>query len=342
MNPARRPTALLLTAVAVCNGCGGDGGAALLKSDDGAIRLVHRADVRDAAAARTEMEVALGRCPRIDVVFAHSDAMAHAAAQACANKGRTGIRFVGVDGIAAEGRKYVADGVLDATIERPTCGAEAIDLALLAANGVQVPAVLMLGTRLFTRANLAAGGAAVPAAGDIALAGLRRQHAEVLTTEPKTDMVFRIGMAERSGGDAWHAALREDLQKAAARYPQVKLECRSAADAEQQRAIVREFVAQGFLCILIAPEGSADLAQVCKEAMAAGIRVVAIGAPLADGERTCLVGGDDTAIGRAAGQHIRSLLPQGGDIVELQGLPTSKAAQERHDGFAAALGLRKP
>jgi len=45
---------------------------------------------------------------------------------------------------ADEGRKLVADGVLDASIEYPTCGAAAVDLALLALHQIALPKELIL------------------------------------------------------------------------------------------------------------------------------------------------------------------------------------------------------
>ncbi|MFO1077411.1 MAG: substrate-binding domain-containing protein [Planctomycetota bacterium] len=337
-----RSLLLLASTLAACSHAGG--AAAVLQNADGTIRVIHQADVRwDGNAAQTEMESVLERFPQLDVVYAHNDPMAKGAAQACRLKGRTGIRFVGVDALANEGREYVANGTLDATFEYPTCGAEAIDLALLACSGVQLPKQLQLGTRTYTKANLAAGGAAIPAPGDIALASLRREHAAILTTEPKTDQVFRIGMAQCTDTEPWRAAMRDDMKRAAARYPQLALDYRAADnDIEKQRGIVRDFILQNFNCILVSPKESLALAAVCKEAMAAGIKVVVIDRALGSDDYTCFVGGDNTAIGRAAGDYIKTLLPTGGTIVELEGLMTSSPAQERHNGFAEALGLRKP
>ncbi|MGA2382644.1 MAG: substrate-binding domain-containing protein [Gemmatimonadales bacterium] len=110
-------------------------------------------------AARREMESALATNPRIDVVFAHNDPGAHGAWLAARAAGReTSMKFVGIDALPHEGQQYAAAGILDATFLYPTGGPEAIATALEVLHGRPVPKKIVLGTRLFTRANVAAGG----------------------------------------------------------------------------------------------------------------------------------------------------------------------------------------
>jgi ribose transport system substrate-binding protein len=109
--------------------------------------------------ARREMESALATHPRIDVVYAHNDPGAHGAWLAARAAGREKeMKFVGIDALPHEGQQYVAQGILDATFLYPTGGPEAIGAALTILGGAQVPKKIVLGTRLFTRANVAAGG----------------------------------------------------------------------------------------------------------------------------------------------------------------------------------------
>ena len=57
-----------------------------------------------------------------------------------------------------EGEVYVQQGVLDATFQYPTGGAEAIDTALKILHGETVPKEIVLGTRLFDHDNVSQGG----------------------------------------------------------------------------------------------------------------------------------------------------------------------------------------
>ena len=110
-------------------------------------------------AARREMESALATQPRIDVVYAHNDPGAHGAWLAARAAGREkSMKFVGIDALPHEGQQYVAAGILDATFLYPTGGPEAVAAALDILHGKPVPKKIVLGTRLFTRANVAAGG----------------------------------------------------------------------------------------------------------------------------------------------------------------------------------------
>jgi len=109
--------------------------------------------------ARREMESALATNPKIDLVYSHNDPGAHGAWLAARAAGRDkDMKFVGIDALPQEGQQYVKQGILDATFLYPTGGAEAIDTALKVLAGEQVPKKIVLGTRLFTKANIDQGG----------------------------------------------------------------------------------------------------------------------------------------------------------------------------------------
>jgi len=109
--------------------------------------------------ARQEMESALSRFDKIDLVYAHNDAGAHGAYLAAQAAGREKqMKFVGIDALPQEGVAYVKQGILDVTFQYPTGGAEAIDTALKILHGEKVPKEIVLGTRVFTKDNVEQGG----------------------------------------------------------------------------------------------------------------------------------------------------------------------------------------
>lgn len=109
--------------------------------------------------ARKEMESALSRFSKVDLVYAHNDPGAHGAYLAAKAAGREKeMLFVGIDALPQEGVAYVSQGILNATFEYPTGGAEAIEAALKILKGEQVPKEVTLGSRLFTKENVASGG----------------------------------------------------------------------------------------------------------------------------------------------------------------------------------------
>ncbi|SRR5579885_284325 len=128
------------------------------------IHVIFRADMQWLEPiARQEMESALARFDKIDCVYAHNDDGAHGAYLAAKAAGREKqMLFVGIDALPQEGIAYVKQGILDATFQYPTGGAEAIDVAEKILHGQVVPREITLGTRLFTRDNVAQGGVALP------------------------------------------------------------------------------------------------------------------------------------------------------------------------------------
>ncbi len=109
--------------------------------------------------ARKEMESALSRFPKIDCVYAHNDPGAHGAYLAAKAAGREKeMMFVGIDALPHEGVAYVKQGILDASFQYPTGGAEAIDAALKILRGETVAKEITLGSRVFDKETVAEGG----------------------------------------------------------------------------------------------------------------------------------------------------------------------------------------
>ncbi|MCC6907226.1 MAG: substrate-binding domain-containing protein [Phycisphaerales bacterium] len=124
------------------------------------INIIFEADMKWLEPdARKEMESALSRFDNIDLVYAHNDPGAHGAYLAAQAAGRADkIKFVGIDALPQEGVVYVKQGILAATFQYPTGGAEAIDMALKILQGETVPKEITLGSRVFTSENVETGG----------------------------------------------------------------------------------------------------------------------------------------------------------------------------------------
>jgi ribose transport system substrate-binding protein len=127
---------------------------------DSEIEVIFEADMGwDESRARKEMESALAVHSEIDAVYAHNDPAAHGAVLAARAAGREDeMIFIGIDGLPSEGRPYVAQGIIDATFDYPTCGKEAIETALKILAGEEVPKKIILPTRRYTLGNVANGG----------------------------------------------------------------------------------------------------------------------------------------------------------------------------------------
>ncbi len=111
------------------------------------------------ANARSEMESALSRFQKIDLVYAHNDPGAHGAYLAAKAAGREKeILFVGIDALPQEGQAYVKQGILGASFEYPTGGKEAIENALSLLKGGEIKKEIVLSSRVFTKENIDKGG----------------------------------------------------------------------------------------------------------------------------------------------------------------------------------------
>lgn len=127
---------------------------------DSKIEIIFDADMKWLEPnARKEMESALARFDKIDLVYAHNDPGAHGAYLAAKAAGREkNMSFVGIDGLPQEGQMYVRQGILAASFEYPTGGEKAIEIALKILGGEKVPKEITLPSRVFTKENVEKGG----------------------------------------------------------------------------------------------------------------------------------------------------------------------------------------
>lgn len=124
------------------------------------IEIIFEADMKWLEPdARKEMESALSRFDKIDLVYAHNDPGAHGAYLAAKAAGREkGMIFVGIDGLAHEGQVYVKQGILRASFEYPNGGVEAIEIAKDILAGKKVAKEVTLSSKVYTPENLDKGG----------------------------------------------------------------------------------------------------------------------------------------------------------------------------------------
>jgi len=308
----------------------------------GEMEIIFSADCRWLEPeGRKEMESALTRFQDIDVVYAHNDPMAHGAWLAARAEGQgrhEEIEFIGIDANPNEGKKYVREGILSATLEYPTGAPQAIDMALLILNGVDVPKTIDLATTLYTPENIDEGGFPVDAPGPAMIAKLRAEHADVLAPDPDNAGKFTVGMSQCNLGEPWRVRMNNEIEEAAAKYPQIEMMYKDAQnDSQTQRTHVEEFLTQQVDLLIVSPKEAVPLTPPVKKVYEAGIPVIVLDRDIQGDSYTCFIGGDDTLIGRTAGRYIAYLMEGRGNIVELMGLMTSTPAHERHDGFVQGL-----
>ncbi|RJK96386.1 substrate-binding domain-containing protein [Vallicoccus soli] len=149
------------------------------------------------------------------------------------------------------------------------------------------------------------------------------------------DGEYLIGMSQANVAEPYREVMDRDIETAAAEVPQFEVVFADAAqDNAKQVSDVENFITQQVDLLIISPNEAAPLTAVVSRAYQEGIPVVVLDRKVEGEDYTTFIGGDNLAIGRAAGEYVaETLLPDGGTVAELKGLPGSTPAQERADGF---------
>jgi len=162
---------------------------------------------------------------------------------------------------------------------------------------------------------------------------------EAATDCQGADGEYLIGMSQANVAEPYRQQMDDDIRAAAAEIPQFEVVFADAAqDNSQQVADVENFLTQGIDLLMISPNEAAPLTDVVTRAYEQGIPVIVLDRMIESDAFTTFIGGDNEAIGQAAGEYVATeLLPDGGNVVELKGLPGSTPAQQRADGFRAGI-----
>jgi signal transduction histidine kinase/AraC-like DNA-binding protein/CheY-like chemotaxis protein len=96
---------------------------------------------------------------------------------------------------------------------------------------------------------------------------------------------------------------------------------------------IRELLRSHIDVLIVSPNEAEPLTPVVNEVYRQGIPVIVVDRKTTSSMYSAYVGADNEKIGFLAGQYIGRLLHGEGKIVEVQGLPGSTPAMERHDGF---------
>ncbi|MEV0326994.1 substrate-binding domain-containing protein [Micromonospora echinospora] len=146
---------------------------------------------------------------------------------------------------------------------------------------------------------------------------------------------FLIGMSQANNAEPYRQVMNTDIQTAANSVPGFTVVVADAAqDNSKQVADVENFLTQRIDLLIISPNEAKPLTAVVRKAHDRGVPVIVLDRKVEGEAYTAFIGGDNVAIGRAAGEfYARTLLPDGGKVIEITGLPGSTPAAERAQGF---------
>jgi ribose transport system substrate-binding protein len=132
---------------------------------------------------------------------------------------------------------------------------------------------------------------------------------------------------------AMKKGLEEEAQSAGAEINVVD----GKDDSQAQITAIDNFVVQKMSAILLCPTESETLVPGVEKANTAHIPVITVNRTVAGGDVVTYVGADDTEGGRMQGQALMEALPNGANIVLLQGILGSSPQRNREAGLEEAL-----
>ncbi len=151
---------------------------------------------------------------------------------------------------------------------------------------------------------------------------------------------WKVGFSQCTTLEPWRVQFNKDIQAEAKNQPDVELVITDGQDkTEKQVADCDNLIVQQVNVLLISPKESAGLTGVVEKAIDAKIPVIVLDRNVDTKRITQFIGGDNVAIGRAAGEHAVKLLGgpgnATGNVVEIWGGMGTQPAHDRHDGFHA-------
>ncbi|GAC90579.1 ribose ABC transporter periplasmic protein [Anoxybacillus flavithermus NBRC 109594] len=153
------------------------------------------------------------------------------------------------------------------------------------------------------------------------------------STEKKEEGDVKIGLSISTLNNPFFVTLKEGAEKAA-KEANVSLTVVDAQnDPAKQTSDIEDLIQQGVDIILINPTDSSAVTSAIESANKANIPVITVDRSADGGEVVAHIASDNVAGGKMAGEFIIEALKDGGNIVELEGIPGSSAARERGEGF---------
>ena len=146
-----------------------------------------------------------------------------------------------------------------------------------------------------------------------------------------------VGLSISTMNNPFFVALRDGAEAEAKAAGINLITVDAQNDAAKQIAGVEDLIQKKVPVILLNPTDSDAVANVVKEATAAGIKVISLDRAVNGAVVSSHVASDNTAGGRMAGEFLLKKLGDKGNLVELEGIPGSSAARERGEGFESAI-----
>ncbi len=156
-------------------------------------------------------------------------------------------------------------------------------------------------------------------------------------TPAMAEKTVTIGMMLSDTANQFFVTMYEAAQLKAAELGAEVIVLDAANDAAKDVSNMEDLLSRGVDIILYNPVDSDAAPAVVELANKAGVPVITIDRSSNGGEVVSHIASDNVFGGKLAGEYIVSLLPDGGEIAEIQGQAGASAAKDRGEGFHLAV-----
>ena len=151
--------------------------------------------------------------------------------------------------------------------------------------------------------------------------------------EDKISVDGKIGLSVSTQNNPFFVTLADGAKSKADELGVELVVLDAGDDTAKQANDMDDLISQGVSVIIVNPVDSDAISPAVEDAIAAGIKVIAVDRAVNDVEIDCQIASDNVAGGRIAGEYMAELVGQDAQVAELEGIPGASSAVERGSGF---------
>lgn len=173
--------------------------------------------------------------------------------------------------------------------------------------------------------------------------GCQSGHQTGTTTESPSGKRYKIGVSIPAADHGWTAGVKYWAEEAAKLHPDIDWIIEDAKNPDEQIADLENLQGQGVDALVILATESAPITPIAKRLKEAGILIVNVDRGFTEPIADIFIEGDNKAFGRKAAQYIVQKLNGQGNIVILEGIPSTVNTDRVNaalEVFRAAPGIR--
>lgn len=170
------------------------------------------------------------------------------------------------------------------------------------------------------------GSVALAAMAAAMLAGCQPQGGTTTAGGPSgasNGKTYRVGVSIPAADHGWTAGIKWWATEAAKLYPDIEWTIEDAKEPNEQISDLQNLNSQGVDALVILATESAPITPIAKQLKEAGILIINVDRGFTEPVADLFIEGDNKAFGRKSAQYIAQKLNGSGNIVVLEGIPST-------------------